>query len=258
MNTVVPDDALVYGFINRPVGTHIGKTMMLRELTILLGAAQPGDECPALRTRVIEDNVLLKSTVSNRKEVFKRLAQLYGLRNTRPLYRALCALWNAGEADRPLLAAMCAAARDPLLRSTAEIVLAQPPGATVTTAMLEHAVREAYPGRYSALVVERIAQHSLSTWTQAGHLSGKRTKTRALVCAGPTATAYALLLGHLCGVRGAPLFDTFWTRFLDAAPAVLDTQAFAASQRGWLEYRRIGDVVEIGFTQLMRPPEGAR
>ena len=65
------------------------------------------------------------------------------------------------------------------------------------------------------------------------------------------ATAYALLLGHLCGVRGSFLFETGWADVLDAAPGQLDCLAVAASQRGWIDYRRLGSVVEIGFSRLL-------
>ena len=63
--------------------------------------------------------------------------------------------------------------------------------------------------------------------------------------------ALALLLGHLCGARGRSLFDTGWAQVLDTAPGGLDSLAFAASQRGWIDFRSMGDVVEIGFTHLI-------
>ena len=48
------------------------------------------------------------------------------------------------------------------------------------------------------------------------------------------------------------MFETFWARVLDLSPIELDALAFGASQRGWIDYRRAGDVVEIGFSYLMR------
>jgi hypothetical protein len=54
------------------------------------------------------------------------------------------------------------------------------------------------------------------------------------------------------GGRGERLFHTLWARVLDAAPHTLHEQAQSAAQRGWIEYRRAGDVVEVGFRHLMR------
>jgi len=38
MDPRVPERALAAGFSNEPIGTHTGKTMMLAELRLLLGA----------------------------------------------------------------------------------------------------------------------------------------------------------------------------------------------------------------------------
>ena len=64
------------------------------------------------------------------------------------------------------------------------------------------------------------------------------------------AVVYALFLGYLSGVRGLPLYETLWARLLDAPEHELDTLAFAASQRGWMDYRRMGEVAEFGFSWL--------
>jgi hypothetical protein len=65
--------------------------------------------------------------------------------------------------------------------------------------------------------------------------------------------AYALLLGYLCGGRGEGLFQTLWVRLLDAPGRTIEDQALAASQRGWIEYRRSGGVTDVGFRYLLRP-----
>ena len=67
--------------------------------------------------------------------------------------------------------------------------------------------------------------------------------------------AYALLLGHLEGVRGRALFDTLWARVLDQPQSHLVDLAAAASQQGMLELRQAGGVIEVGFRELLRPFE---
>jgi hypothetical protein len=100
-----------------------------------------------------------------------------------------------------------------------------------------------------------MAQHTLSSWRQAGLLGGQQGKVRTSAACGPAAIAYALLLGHLCGARGEALFQTLWIRMLDTPVYILHERAQLASRRGWLEYRRSGGIVEISFRHLLRTDE---
>jgi hypothetical protein len=251
MQIYVPETAFQYGFRDEPVGTHTSRTMMLRDVTALFAASDAETPYEKLRMLVIDDNITLKATLSTRKETFRRLAELYGLRNDLVLYRALRRLWDANANERPLLAILCALARDPLLRATAPYILNQSEGQTVTQVQLQEQVAQNYPDRYTAGVLKRLAKNSISSWEQSGHLQGRLHKVRGRAVSGPACAAYALLLGYLCEARGMRLFETFWARALDASPANLDSLAFAASQRGWLDYRRLGDVCELRFPQLI-------
>src|SRR6266849_4464146 len=141
LGPLIPEAAAGYGFVRSPVGTHTSKTMMLRELTLLMGASRAEAEYAERRGLVVGENVTLKGTQATRKETFQRLGQLYGLRREMVLYRALRDLWSVGEGERPLLALLCASARDPLLRVTAPAVLEVPEGSVVTPQRLEEQVQ---------------------------------------------------------------------------------------------------------------------
>jgi hypothetical protein len=251
MTFLIPESATEYGFRLKPGGAHGSKSMMLLEARLLFAASTPDTDYSELRRLAIDDNVVLKNTLSNREDVLNRLGDLYGLRQELRLYRTLRTLWDTAEQDQPLLAILCALARDPLLRATADAVLDQPIGVVVPTTSLETAIEVAFPQKYSPKTRLSVSQNTGASWAQAGHLVGKVGKVRNSVNAGPAAAAYALLLGHLCGVRGALLYETGWAAVLDTPPGALDGLAFAASQRGWVDYRRIGSVVEIGFSYLM-------
>jgi hypothetical protein len=80
----------------------------------------------------------------------------------------------------------------------------------------------------------------------------KPNRVRQRPVAGPASTAFALLLAYLCGARGTLLFDTDWANVLDTGQGGMDSLAFAASQREWIDYRRIGNVADIGFSHLMQ------
>jgi hypothetical protein len=71
----------------------------------------------------------------------------------------------------------------------------------------------------------------------------------------PAALAFALLLGHLQGARGQSLYDTQWTAFFDADIREIEAMAEVAGQRGYIELRSGGGIVEIGFRHLLRPME---
>ncbi len=242
-----PVDVLRLGFVTDPVGPHASRTMLIADVRLLLAACSPDATMADYRAAVVDENVLMKATTANRRETFQRLCQFYALDRSVPLFRSLRALWDADEASQPLLALLCVAARDPVFRATSDLVLLAPLGQVVTPLMAEGVVAEAFPDRYGAKTLKSIGQHIVGTWTQGGHLLGKQVKRRAKAHPTPAATAYSLLLGFLCGARGLGLFETLWAQLLDATAGELDGLAFAASQRGWLAYRRVGNVVQIEF-----------
>lgn len=252
MSCLIPDSATEYGFRIKQGGAHSSKTMMLREMRLLFAASTPDTDFTELRRLTVEENVLLKATLSNRAEVWRRLTELYALKQELPLYRALRALWDSSESEQPMLALLCALARDPLLRATAPAVLEQPVCAVVSAQLLEDAVEAAFPQRYSSKTRLSISQNTTATWAQSGHLVGKLKKVRQHPVVGPAAAAFALLLAYLCDARGTLLFDTCWVEALDIDTGGIDSLAFAASRHGWLDYRRIGSVADIGFSHLLQ------
>ncbi len=252
MSLQVPAPASEFGFVNEPVGTHGSRTMMLAELRLLLAACQMSASLEEYRSAIVDENVLLKKTVTTRKDSFRRLRELYALNKNIPLFRALRDLWDDDIQAQPLLALLCAVARDPLLKGTAETILAIPTGEAVTPTMITEAANASFPNRYSPKMLASIGRNAASSWQQAGLLSGKLHKVRVRAQCRPASVAYALLLGYLSGVRGEALFQTLWCRLLDVPAHVLHEQALTASQRGWIEYRHMGDVTEIGFRYLLR------
>ena len=244
-----------WGFRQGERGTHTSRTIMLAELRLLL-AANPADATrDSYRQLIIEGNVLGKRTASTRMLSAKRLGEMYGLDHRLPVFRALRHFWDIDPTGRPLLALLCAAARDPLLRMTAAIVLDAPVGTVVTTKDIEPALAEAAHGRFNDSILNKIARNAGSSWTQSGHLSGRNNKKRVRPSVTPAVTAYALFLGHLCGVRGQLLFSTFWARLLDSRFEELSSFAFEASRRGWLNFRRAGSIIEASFPGLLTRDE---
>ncbi len=109
-----------FGFKFGHKGTHTSRTIMFSEISILLNSLP----CDAGRSdylaAITESNALDKPTAATRKLTAQRLTELYTLDPVIPLFRVLLRFWRDDVTGRPLLALLCALARDPLLRATAE------------------------------------------------------------------------------------------------------------------------------------------
>jgi len=231
---------------------HVSRTIMLSELSLLLDQVPSTASTTDYGTAVLGANVLLKRTVSNRQKTFRFLRELYALDPSDPVFSVMRFLWEAEPAahTRALLALLAAAFSDELLRSTADTILAASPGDRLGKESLSARLGDAYPGRFGEKSLEKIGRNIASSWTQSGHLVGHIDKHRALVEPSTTTTVFATFLGWLQGHRGLLLFTTPWAQLLDANESVLDSHLFAASQRGWVTYKRMNDVVEISFNEL--------
>lgn len=98
-----------------------------------------------------------------------------------------------------MLAMLCACARDPLLRLSAPVVLNTPLDGVVTAQQFRDHLRTTAPDRFSANTLKSMRANLLSSWTQSGHLAGKKERRRVHPKVSPEATAYALLLGRRHG-----------------------------------------------------------
>ncbi len=255
MRIDVPAAAVQAGFVNEPVGTHTSRTMMLPELRSLLGGLPVEATYQEYRTAAIEQNAVHKGSLATRAKTFRHLRELFGLSPSIPIFRALRLLWESDQEGQPVLAALCATARDPVLRSTLDYVVQLSPGDEATPYELADILREAFPGHYSEGVAARAGRNLASTWRQAGLLAGRARKVRQHPFVPPTAVAYALFLGYLCEASGDLLVRTPWARLLDLSEREMRAQAAVASRRGWLEYRQAGGVTEVTFRHLLSQEE---
>lgn len=239
-------------------GTNTSHTIVVPVLSTLLDAVPAGAPSSDYEAAVLTDNVLGKDTDGARRRTLRYLRELYLLRPDSLLFRALRDLWPLDPAARPLLAGLCALARDAVFRASSATIIGSSSGDTLTAPDFAKAVGEVFPDSYSASTLAKIGRNTFSSWEQTGHLAeGERTmKLRTLAPCRPTNVAYALLLGHVEGVRGKALFDTMWARVLDRPRSDLLDLATAASQHGMVEFRQSGGVVDVAFRELLRPFEG--
>ena len=243
------------GFKTGSSGAHSSRTMMLADLTALLSSAPAEARRDDFNKSIIEENCLGKKTTSNRWLTARHLADLYGLDQGVTVFRLLRVFWSADVPARPMLALLCANARDTLLRLSAKKVLDTKLGETVTSSDFVNFFTHELPGRFSEAMTMSLAQNVSATWTHAGFFKGKIVKTRTRPAVTPAVAAYALSLGYLCGLRGQVLLESFWARLLDINRDQVIGLAQEASKRGWLDFKGAGNIFEINFPQLLTPKE---
>jgi hypothetical protein len=194
------------GFSYERGGVHTARTMMLAELRALLSFVDMADAARADYLEAIQTaNCLGKRSGKTRTLTFRHLADLYALDPSLLVFRALRFFWQRDVEGQPLLAALCAFSRDPMLRATAPFVLDFQEGATVTREGMEEFIDAQEPGRFSKATLKSTAQNINSSWTQSGHLAGRVRKVRARAVATPGTVSLALLLGYVSGLRGESL-----------------------------------------------------
>lgn len=234
----------------------MARTMMLSELRQLLDSVPASSPLKEAYIRAIEaDNCLGKRSSQTRTLTRRHLADLYGLAPDITVFRILRYFWQRDPEGRPLIACLCAYARDPLLRASAPFVLKLTYGQTFSREALEEYLERKYPGRFSKATLTSTAQNLASSWTQSGHLTGRVKKVRSQATATAGSTAYALLLGFLTGERGESLFKTDYAKLLDCSFERAVELAETGSRKGWIVFKRVSNVIEVLFPTLITDQE---
>jgi hypothetical protein len=238
------------GFRFAPGGVHLSKTMMLAEFRAAMDCTDASDLTTVERA-ILVDNVLAKRTGTARRLALSRLNTLYGISKALPIQAAALRLWARTKSGRPLLALLCALAREPLLRDTAAAILAAPIATPIRWPDLATTIEASHPGRYSPKMLKSLAQNCASSWTQSGHLKGKVAKRRGMAEPSPETAAYAALLGELAGFGGPALLQSPWMALLDRPETELLSLLRRAEAIGLLRVRAGGGVVQINARSPM-------
>ena len=247
-STVAAAQALGFRFGDK--GTHTSRTLMLEELRVVLAATKPEARRADYARAIIDDNCLTKPTLSTRRLSNQRLGELYGLDAGIPVFRVLRRLWDLDEAGRPLLALLCALARDPLLAATADAVVPLLEGEEFPRARTRDLLRQAVGPRLNDSILDKVVRNAASSWAQAGHLQGRTFKKRTRVRGTPATVAYALYLGYAVGFRGTELFSSGWLSVLDTHPVEARALAMEAKRFGLIDLNISDGIVALGLERL--------
>ena len=237
-----------FGFRYTRNGAHSARTIMIDELDLLFATIDDASASHhAYIDAIVLDNCLGKRSEKSRILTAKHLTDLYGLNPDMVVFRLLRFFMKRDEKGRAMTAALCAYARDPLFRMTVPYITACPRGARIERAILESFLEENEPGRYSPASLKSIAQNINSSWTKAGHFAGKAVKIRTQAEPTVANAAYAVILATLMGHRGVTLFDSDPIKMLDVPAGRAMELTQLASEKGWVIYKRIEDIIEVGI-----------
>jgi len=252
---VIPKEAEKFGLSANRSGGHLARSMMLPEIGALVThlpmAAGLGDFTSA----ILSDNLLAKPTNASREKSLRHLIQLYGLDSRLALFRLLRRLAAEDPQSLPLMAMTCAFCRDAQLRASFDLLDQLRPGQVLARERMEQHLEQAFPRRFSAAMKKSLAQNVNTTWTEAGHLTGRTTKVRVMPQARMGASVYAMFAGYLLGLRGELLINSVFARLVAGDSSIITSHLASASAQGYLRFRHAGGVVEADFTPLLTEEE---
>ncbi len=245
-----------FGFSYERGSVHMARTMMLNELSLLLNyVSEPSSISDVYARTIEEDNCLGKRSGRTRSLSLRHLRALYALDPNTVVFRSLRYFWHRESMGRPMIACLCAYVRDPLLRTSAPFMLKLTDEQSFSREALEEYLEEQFPGRFSKATLKSTVRNLASTWTQSGHLTGRVKKSRSKITATAGSVAYALFLGFLTGARGETLFETDYIKLLDCPFEIAVEFAESASRKGWIVFKRVGNVFEVFFPNLLTEQE---
>ena len=167
-----------------------------------------------------------------------------------PLFRIMRSLWRLDARGQPLLALLVALARDPLLAATASAVVPLEAGEEFGRGSMRKALRDVVGSRLNDDTLDKVARNAASSWSQAGHLSGRTFKVRRPVQPTFAAAGLALLLAYTCGTRGDALLQSDWLKAIDCQPTQARVLAIDAKRHGLVDLRMAGDVIDVDFDRM--------
>jgi len=245
-----------FGFSFERGGAHSSRTIMLDELETLFSYVDRADAGKAEFLQAIEENNCLgKRSGKTRLLTSRHLVDLYALDPGIAIYRALRFFWQRDPASRPMLALLCAYSRDAILRQATDLIVKTPEDSVVSRESVEELIDGIEQGRFSKATLKSTAQNINSSFTKSGHLNGRKIKVRTRATPTAASVAFALFLGYLRGERGASLFYSEYARLLDCSYEKAVELAEEASRKGWIVFKRLGNIIEALFPGLLNNQE---
>lgn len=236
------------GFNYDSAGAHTSRSLMTADLATVINYIQDRTaEFEVYSNAIIEENCLGKESLKNRTITARNLKQLYTLDARFPVWLALRFLYKKDPESLPLLALLCAFGRDELLRAYHPFLLSKEYGLIIPRSETEQFFDELYPGRFSPVMLKSLAQNINGSYTLTGHFVGRSKKIRNKPTATTASVVYAVYLSTLQGIRGLSLLNSDFIKILELNTGQAIDHLQIASQRGWVNLKYMGEVIEVSF-----------
>ena len=230
---------------------------MLDELELLLAAVPPETDSAGYRKAVLEENILHKSSASNREKTYKFLRRLYGLDSKVCLFREFRRLSRFAADDARLIAGLLAMAREPVLRQCLDMVLSVPVGESIGRQKFESWIRAQAPGQYSESMYVSFSHNLYASFYQLGYLGESVGKARGRIHpkTGIASATYAAFLDWLQGMSGVALLQGTYSTALDLGTDEHIALLTAAGRQGLLKAAYSGGVLDLKFPEFLQADE---
>ena len=149
-------------------GANTSHTIVVPALCEVLRLVPADSPASSYAHAILDENVLGKGADGARRRTYRYLKELYLLRPDSLLFRALRDLWPDESAAQPLLAGLCAAARDPAFRASSSAILESHPGDEVSSSDLSDAVADRFPESYGPSTLAKIGRNTASSGSKRG------------------------------------------------------------------------------------------
>lgn len=238
-------------------GAISSRTAMTAELETLLSAVPPDAPAESYRHAILDDNLLVKSTASNREKTYNFLRRLYALDPSTCLFREFRRLHRLAADDSRLLIGLLAIAREPVLRHCLDMVLSVPIGESLGRQAFETWMRAHAPGQYSEAMYVSFSHNLYASFHQLGYLGDAVGKARSRVRpkVGIASATYAAFLDWLQGMTGVALLHGTYSRALNLGADEHIALLTAASRQGLLKAAYSGGVLDLGFPGFLKSDE---
>lgn len=238
-------------------GVLSSRSVMLPELSNLMAIAPAGADTTALQRLVVDEDALHKPSAANRVKTFSFLRNLYGLNPQLPIYREFTRLCHLSPVDTTVLAGTLAFAREPVLRACTDMVLDTTIGKPLGREDFEVWVREYAPGRYSQSMYVSFSHNLYASFFQLGYLSeaAGKSRIRKRRDVRPVSVAYAAFLDWLTGLNGLSLLTGAFSTTLELPKGDHLNLLSAAGQQGLMRVAHAGGVLQLDFSNWLRPGE---
>ena len=201
-----------------------------------------------VKKAIVVENCLSKKSQNNREITYRNLHVLYILDSSSFLFRAFQYYWWKDENARRLLAFLVCYKTDPMVSIVTQSILEFQENKPVPIEHTKEQIKNRLSSKLTDTTLLSLTQNLRSTLTQTGHLSGKQKKIRTRPNLSSGAVCFSLLLGYLEGVRGELLFQTDYMKAIECSPERGYNFAFEASSKGWIDFKKAGNVVDVRFS----------